>query len=130
MEYREPESQSLGRRVWVIPDGYLPSGTEHLSPAMASHEAACILNTGDNEAAIEITVYFRDREPIGPYRVTVGARRTVHLRLNDLNDPEPIPNDTEYACVFRSTVPVVVQHSRLDSRPPGHALFTTIAWSE
>ena len=33
------------------------------------------MNTGDEEAHVTITGYFRDREPVGPYRVTVPARR-------------------------------------------------------
>jgi hypothetical protein len=122
--------QGLGRQVWVMPDGHLPSGTEHFGRARASHEALCILNTGNTDAELELVLYFSDREPAGPYRAMVGARRTLHLRMNDLNDPEPIPYDSDYACVLRSSVPVVVQHSRLDSRQPGHALFSTIAWSE
>jgi hypothetical protein len=95
------ETQALGRYVWVVADGYIPGGTEYLPPETASHEATCILNTGDAPAEIEITLYFSDREPAGPYRLTVEPRRTKHLRLNDLNDPEPIPFDTDYALVLR-----------------------------
>jgi hypothetical protein len=43
-----------------------------------------------------ITVFFADREPVGPYLVTVPPRRTLHLRFNDLERPEPIPRDTPY----------------------------------
>ena len=75
-----------------------------------------------------ITLFFSDREPVGPYRVNVGARRTLHLRFNDLKDPEPVPRDTSYASVILSTVPVVVQHTRLDSRN-GIALLSTIAFA-
>ncbi len=123
---------ALGRRVWVIAEGYIPAASydPHPSRAMVSHEVACILNTGDQPAEVEITLYFADREPVGPYRVTVGPRRTLHLRFNDLHDPEPVPRDTDYASVIRSSVPIVVQHTRLDSRPPPHALLSTIAWAE
>ena len=34
-------------------------------------------------------MFHTDREPVGPYRVTVPARRTLHQRFNDLTDPEP-----------------------------------------
>ena len=77
-----------------------------------------------------ITIYYSDREPAGPYRVTVPARRTKHLRFNDLSDPEPIPKGTDYASVFESDVPIVVQHTRLDSRQDANALLTTIAFAE
>jgi hypothetical protein len=97
---------------------------------MESHETACLLNAGDVEAHVRITVYFKDREPAGPYRVTIAARRTLHLRFNDLRDPEPIPCGTDYASVLESDVPIVVQHTRLDSRQAEEALLSTIAYSE
>lgn len=94
---------------------------------MLSHETACILNAGDETAHIEITLYFADRDPVGPYRVEVPARRTCHLRFNDLKDP-PVPRDTDYASVIRASVPIVVQHTRLDSRQAALALVSTIAY--
>jgi hypothetical protein len=78
---------------------------------------------------VELTVFFGDREPCGPYRVTVPARRTLHQRFNDLTDPQPIPRDTDYACVLLSDVAVVVQHTRLDSRQAELGLMTTMAWA-
>jgi hypothetical protein len=119
---------ALGQRTWVIAEGHIPSGGHGDSPALQSHETACILNTSDTDAHVEITVYFADREPVGPYHVTVPARRTHHQRFNDLTDPQPVPRDTDYASVLRSDVPVVVQHSRLDSRQAELALLSTIAW--
>jgi len=88
-----------------------------------------MLNAGDADAHVEITVYFKDREPAGPYRVTVPAQRTLHVRFNELDDPEEIPHDTEYASVIESDVPIVVQHTRLDSRQDANALLSTIAFA-
>ena len=125
-------NDTLGRHQWVIAEGYIP-GESYADPpsrAMESHETACILNPSDRPADVEITIYFADREPAGPYRVTVDARRTKHLRFNDLQDPAPIPRDTDFASVIRSSEPIVVQHTRLDSRQPPHALLTTVAWAE
>jgi hypothetical protein len=87
-----------------------------------------MLNTADTDAHVTITVYFADHEPIGPYRVTVPARRTLHQRFNDLTEPEPIPRATDYASVITSDVPIVVQHTRLDSRQPANALLSTVAY--
>ena len=53
----------------------------------------------------------------------------MHQRFNDLKDPEEVPRDTSYASVIRSDVPIVVQHTRLDSRQPALALLSTVAWS-
>jgi hypothetical protein len=117
----------LGHRTWAIPEGYLP-GRSSGPDDMTSHETVCLLNTGDEDAEVDLTVYFSDREPAGPYRILVPARRTVHQWLNDLDDPEPIPTDTDYAMVLRSDVPVVVQHTRLDSREVANALLSTVAF--
>jgi hypothetical protein len=97
---------------------------------MTSHETACILNASDREANVEITIFYTDREPVGPYRVTIPPRRTQHVRFNELDDPEPIPRDTPYASVLESDVPIVVQHTRLDSRQAENALLTTIAYTD
>ena len=95
---------------------------------MASHDAVCILNASSREAHLEITVYFSHRAPAGPYLINVPAQRTKHVRFNSFTDPEPIPVGTEYASVIRSDVPIVVQHTRLDSRQAENALFSTIAY--
>lgn len=91
---------------------------------------ACILNAGDTAAQVRITIYFEDREPAGPYVVAVPPRHTLHLRFNDLKDPAPIPRDTAYSSVFDSDVPVVVQHTRLDSRRAEVSLLSTVAYAE
>jgi hypothetical protein len=118
----------IGRRLWAIAEGYIPSQSTSQDRAFVSHETACILNAGERDAHVEITLYFKDRDPAGPYRVTVPARRTLHLRFNDLEDPEPVPRDTDYASVMESDEPIVVQHTRLDSRKAELALLSTIAF--
>ncbi len=95
---------------------------------MVSHEAVCILNAGERDAHVSIMIYFENREPAGPYRFTVAARRTRHLRFNEFEDPERIPADTPYSSVISTDVPVVVQHTRLDSRQAENALLSTIAF--
>ncbi len=122
--------QPLGNTIWVIAEGYIPSGSTGPTPTMTSHETACILNTGTKSANIEITIFFKDKDPVGPYKVVVPARRTLHLRFNDLTDPEPVPLDTDYASVIVSDVPVVVQHTRLDSRQAENTIMTTIAYPQ
>lgn len=94
---------------------------------MTSHETACLLNAGKVEARVSIWVYLTDRDPLGPYRLRVPARRTLHVRFNDLSDPQPVPRDIDYASVIESDVPIVVQHTRLDSRQAENALLSTIA---
>jgi hypothetical protein len=120
---------TIGRRRWAIAEGYIPAESHGPEPEMTSHETACLLNPGEREANVRITVFFSDREPAGPYALTVPARRTRHVRFNELKDPEPIPRDTDYASVIEADVPIVVQHTRLDSRQAELALVTTIAFA-
>ena len=118
----------VGRKIWVIPEGYIPSKSNGPQPEMLSHETACILNMNNEDAHIRIMIYFSNREPAGPYEVTVPARRTLHLRFNELKSPEPIPHDTDYSSLFESDVAVIIQHTRLDSRQAENALMSTMAF--
>ena len=119
----------IGRRVWAIAEGYIPPASTGTTRELTSHETVCILNASDQVAQIEITIYFADRAPAGPYRFTVDARRTRHLRFNDFADPEPVPKGTDFSSVIEASVPVVVQHTRLDTRQPALALLSTIAFA-
>lgn len=122
-------SEPVGRRRWAIAEGYIPSWSNGPEPEFTSHETACLLKAGEEEARVEITVFFEDREPAGPYRITVPPRRTKHVRFNALEDPEPVPKYTDYASVIVSDHPIVVQHTRLDSRQAENALLSTIAYA-
>ena len=124
------ENQPIGKTRWAIAEGYIPDESHGPKPEMVSHETACLLNASDEEAHIEITIFFSDRDPIGPYRITAPPRRTKHVRFNNLEDPEPIPKATDFASVIESDVPIVVQHSRLDSRQAENALLSTVAFPE
>ena len=118
---------AVGHRLWAVAEGYIP-GSSSGPEEMTSHETLCFLNTSDRDALVEITIYFSDREPAGPYRIEVPARRTRHQWMNKLSDPEPIPTGTDYASLIRSNVPIVVQHTRLDSRQSANALLSTMAF--
>ncbi|NGY03299.1 sensory rhodopsin transducer [Solimonas terrae] len=120
---------SIGKTAWAIPEGFLPDFGPHPDDRkLRSHEAACILNANACDAHVTLTIFFGDREPAGPYRITVPARRTLHLRFDDLREPEAIPRNTDYASVFEADVPVVIQHTRLDARPGERALLSTLAF--
>jgi len=121
---------AIGKKIWAIAEGYIPGYSNGPPPDFISHEAACILNTCDEDAHVQIMLYFSDKEPVGPYHVTVPARRTKHLRFNNLTDPQPVPLETDYSSVFISDQPIVLQYTRLDSRQNANALITTIAYTE
>jgi hypothetical protein len=119
----------IGRKFWAIAEGYIPGSSHGPAPEMTSHEAICLLNTSEREAHVRIMIYYADREPVGPYQIAIPAKRTKHVRFNDLREPEPIPTDTDYASTVESDVPIVVQHTRLDSRQDANALLSTIAFA-
>lgn len=120
----------IGKKIWAIAEGYIPGWSNGQAPEFTSHEAACILNASEEDAHIELMIYFADKPPAGPYQLEVKAQRTLHIRFNNLTDPQQIPLGTSYSSVFVSNVPVVVQHTRLDSRQSKNALLSTIAYSE
>lgn len=126
----EVDMEPIGRKRWAIAEGYIPSESSFSDRTLISHETACILNPGDREARVNITIFFADREPIGPYRVTVAPRRTLHLQFNDLKQPASVPRDTDYSSVFESDVSIIVQHTRLNSRHSEVALLSTTAYAD
>ena len=122
------QESTLGKKRWTIADGYIPSWSNGPEPQMLSHETICILNANDSDAHVEVTLFFTDRDPAGPFKLTVPAKRVLHQRFNNLKDPEPVPLDTDYASVIESDLPIVVQHTRLDSRQAENALVSTVAF--
>jgi hypothetical protein len=126
---KEAGMDPIGRNRWAIAEGYIPSQSISSERALVSHETACILNAGDKDAHILLTLFYANREPV-TYEVVVPARRTYHLRFNDLTEPEPVPLDTDFSSVFESDVPIVIQHTRLDSRRAEISLLSTTAYAE
>lgn len=120
---------TIGATRWAIAEGYIPSSSTGPEPQMTSHETVCILNYNDAPAHVQIEIFFADQSPAGPYQLEVPGKRTRHVRFNELDDPR-IPRDTDYASVITSDVPIVVQHTRLDSRQAENALMTTIAYHD
>jgi hypothetical protein len=120
----------LGKRNWAIAEGYIPATSTAQTPEMESHETVCILNASVTKANVTIMVYFTDRDPYGPYKFTVEPRRTIHLKFNDFKLPQEVPKGVPYASTIESDMPIVVQHTRLDSRQSANALMTTIAYSQ
>lgn len=120
----------IGKKTWIIAEGYIPPASSSDKPEFISHETACVVNPSDQDAHLAITIFFADRQPIGPYLHTVPARRTQHIRFNDLQIPEPVPRGIDYSSLIQSDVPVVVQHTRLDSRRAELAIMTTVAYGE
>jgi hypothetical protein len=121
-----------GKKIWLIPDCYRPPVYERQKEQpYQSHDAICVLNTGDEDAVIAITLFFEDREPVAGFTASCPARRTHHIRMDRIRgtDGSQVPCGVPYAALIESSCPVVVQYSRLDATQDNNAMMTTIAWT-
>ncbi|WP_186579629.1 sensory rhodopsin transducer [Aquibacillus kalidii] len=115
-----------GKTHWIIPDGYIPPES---SGNLTSHESICVLNCNSEAAELSVTIYFEDRAPIEAIAVTVEGKRTNHIRTSSLQkNGESIPVGVPYAIEVDSSIPIIVQYSRLDSTQPELALMSTMAY--
>jgi hypothetical protein len=114
---------SEGAKVWLIPDGFIP---EESSGAQESHEAICVLNTSAEEARLSISFYFEDRDPVKDAEAVVPPERTRHLRTDRIDGVE-LPRGVPYAIRVESSVPVVVQCSRMDTTQAALSLMSAMA---
>lgn len=104
-----------GSTKWVITGGHIPLFSTGPEPANTSRDELHFLNTSTQEARITLMVYYTDRNPVGPFHLSVDARRLRIVRCNDLIDPEAIPLATDYALLIESDRPLTVQMIRIDS---------------
>ena len=59
--------EAIGRKRWAIAEGYTPIPARSTGPAphMTSHETVCILNAGDRDVHVRITIFYVRRRPVG-----------------------------------------------------------------
>ena len=115
-----------GALNWYIPDGFIPPVSKG---ELLSHESICVLNCGDEDAQILVTVYYEDQAPLEKVPAVCPAKRTKHIRTSSLiKDGVGIPVGDPYAMEVESNVPVIVQYSRLDSTQAENSLMTTMAY--
>lgn len=116
-----------GKCIWFIPDAFYPVKD---NGDYVSHEAICVLNTGDVDANIRLTLYFEDREPKTGFTSFCGARRTHHIRLDKITGAsgEKIERGIPYAILVESNVPIVCQYSRLDTTQSEMSFMGLIAY--
>jgi hypothetical protein len=120
--------RAIGAKVWAIAGGHMPLRSSGEEPRHTSRDELCVLNACSADASLQLTIYYEDREPVGPYPLKVGAQRVRHVRFNDLIDPQALPLDTPYAVLVIADHPVVVQFTRHDSSQAANAIATTLAF--
>src|SRR5699024_12723764 len=104
--------------------------TSKIQSELISHEASCSLNTSEEDAKLQITIYFEDNEPIVRIEETVPKQRTKHIKPDTLQvDGNFIPKGIPYALQLTINTPITVQYSRMDATQPANALMTSIAYS-
>jgi hypothetical protein len=67
--------REIGRMRWAIPGGHVPLSGTGREPEFTSRDTHCVLNSSDRGALVEVTISHADRDPVGPYRLAVAARR-------------------------------------------------------
>lgn len=118
---------SVGKCEWLIPDAFFPVKD---NGDYVSHEAVCVLNPGKEDAKIQFTLYFEDREPVTGFSADCPAERTRHIRMDRIRSErgESVPRGVPYAMLVKSSVPVVVQYSRCDTTQPELAFMGLLAY--
>ena len=120
--------KTIGAKVWAIPGGHIPLHSSGAEPRDTSRDELCVLNAGHHDAQLQLTLFYEDREPVGPYPLKVVAQRVRHVRFNDLIEPHAMPLDTPYAVLIVADHPVVVQFTRRDTSQAANAVATTLAY--
>ncbi|MBA2665202.1 MAG: sensory rhodopsin transducer [Bradymonadaceae bacterium] len=118
----------IGRTSWAIVGGNIALDQSGPEPDFTSRDSLSMLNLGAEDAQVEITIFYVDREPVGPYKLALAARRVREVRFNDLIDPEAIPLCTHYAALVEANVPIVVLFSRVDTRQAENARTASMAF--
>jgi hypothetical protein len=119
-------TKTYGHRVWFFPDGDLPPAGNS-GDAMHGHESLILLNPNEGEATVVLTVYYEEREADTLEPFIVKARRVRCVRTN-----EPIGGYQialgQYALKIESSVPIICQLGRADTRQPNLAYYTTLGF--
>lgn len=118
---------NAGAKMWFVPDGYYPAISNGCLP---SHESICVLNPGEKDAHIEITLYFEDRDKINGFKAVCKAGRTNHIRMDKLKDENGggVPKGVPYAMMVASDENIIAQYSRMDTTQAEMALMSTMAF--
>lgn len=119
--------KAYGKKTWLIADGFWDSHSNGIYP---SHESVCVLNTSDETAVINMTLFFEDREKMTDFIAYCGAGKTHHIRMDKLKNTkgESVPLDVPYSILVESSIDIVVQYSRCDTAQAELAFMTTIAY--
>jgi hypothetical protein len=123
-----PKKNAPGKLNWLIPGGRIPLASTGHEPEFVSRDQLAILNLNEAEAEVQLVIFHEDDPPVTGYAFKVQPRRLFKFRINDLIDPLPVPLERNYACLLRSSLPVVVQYSGMDTGHRTTARISTMAF--
>ena len=119
----------IGKKVWIIPDCELPPAGEGVAKG---HESVIVVNDSDNDAVIDVKIFFTDKDFEHEIKWVVKKNRVRCFRMNRLEDMcgFEVPFETQYAMKLTSSENIVVQYGRLDNTQANLAFYTTLGYSE
>lgn len=120
----------IGKEHWAFSGGIIPIKSTGKEPDFISQDKVSILNTGEKDALVKLTLYFTKGKPVSDYQIEVKSERVRKFRINDLIDPHAIELGVPYGCFIESNVPIVVQHTKQITSQNELAIMGTIAYSE
>jgi hypothetical protein len=103
-------------------------GSTGTTRELTGHETLCILNAGEQETRGRDHRLFRRPGAGRPLCIHHRGQTDATSTLQRFPRSEPIPKGADFSSVVRANVPVVVQHTRLDTRQPALALLSTMAF--
>ena len=117
----------MNHTKWYIADMYWPKAD---NGAYISHEAISLLNTGNEDCEVKITMYFMDAEPKQCVPFICPARRTKHMRIDKIRylDGSEVQRGIGYAALIECSVPAIVQYTRVDTTQSELGVATTMAY--
>ena len=118
----------IGKLDWAFSGGRIPFDSTGEEPEFNSHDKISVLNASEEEAIIEIFMFYETKAPVGTYEVRIKPKRLRKMRINDLIDPEAVRLERNYGCYIRSNFPVVIQFSRMNTGQNANAIMGTLAF--
>lgn len=120
--------KKIGKLDWAFSGGRIPFDSTGEEPMFNSHDKIAVLNTSEEEAELEIFIFYENEAPAGTYEVKVKSKRLRKIRINDLIDPAAVRLERNYGCYIRSNVPVVIQFSRMHTGQKANAIMGSMAF--
>ena len=119
----------IGKKNWVFCDGYLPPHGDN--PDFEGHEALMITNLNKEDAEIELSFVFEDKDPLEGIRYTLKGMRTICIRLDQpLGESKVMLGEAvQYTVWVKSDVPLCACFGRLDVRQTNMAYYSVEGYS-